>query len=394
MSKPQSILILTLVLMIAAAPVLADDEKTDAKPADAYQFTVDVEVERTPVKNQYRTGTCWCFATISFLESELLRTGKGEHDLSEMFVVRNTYPRKADNFFRLHGNANFSQGGQAHDVLECVKRFGLVPEGEYSGMRIQEKRHNHSEMVTVLSAMMDGVIKNRGTRVTPRWSEALSAVLDVYLGPNPQSFVYQGSTYTPESFADDFLQIDPNDYVELTSYTHHPFYEKCRLELPDNWDFNSEYFNVPIDDLELIINNALKTGHSVVWDGDVSEKEFSSRELGFGVVPNVDWEDRLHDDQKLDKVFEQPVQEKEISQELRQRTFDSFATTDDHLMHLVGLAHDQNGTTFYLTKNSGGTDRRNEGYLYMSRAYVRLKTMAIMVHKDAIPAEISAKLGL
>jgi bleomycin hydrolase len=381
------------VLLSFSLAVFADEENDEEKDlSTAYQFTVEVEVERTPVKNQYRTGTCWCFATISFLESELLRTGKGEFDLSEMFVVRNTYPQKADNFLRLHGTANFSQGGQAHDVMNCIRRHGLVPESSYSGMEIGEDRHNHGEMVAVLTAMMDAVLLRKGKRVTPRWSDAFNAVLDEYLGQSPGVLTYDGKEYTPQQFNETVLQLDPDDYVELTSYSHHEFYSRFRLELPDNWDYNGEYFNVPIDDLERIIEYALKNGHSVVWDGDVSEEEFNSKKMGYAVVPEIDWEDRLHEEQELDKVFIGPVKEKVITQALRQKTIDNFTTTDDHLMHIVGLARDQEGTRFYLTKNSSGTDRKNAGYMYLSQAYVRLKTTAILVNKAAIPEDIASKL--
>jgi len=393
--RDKALLFVALVAVVLSNPsvAFAEEEKEEKNdPSMAYQFTVEVEVERTPVKNQYRTGTCWCFATISYLESELLRTGKGEFDLSEMFVVRNTYPKKADNYIRLHGKANFSQGGQAHDVMNCIRRNGLMPESSYSGMEIEESRHNHGEMVAVLTAMMDAVLMRKGKRVTPRWPDALAAVLDVYLGQNPESFSYDGQEYTPKSFNEKVLQLDPNDYIELTSYSHHEFYTQYRLELPDNWDYNGEYYNVPIDDLERIIEHALENGHSVVWDGDVSEEEFNSKKTGYAVVPETEWEDRLHEEQDLEKVFTGPVKEKVITQELRQKTLNNFTTTDDHLMHIVGLARDQDGTRFFLTKNSGGTDRKNDGYIYMSQAYVRLKTTAILVNKAAIPEDIANKL--
>jgi bleomycin hydrolase len=394
-NKALPFVVLLATLLVFSAATSAEEEKDDKKdPSAAYEFTVEVEVDRTPVKNQYRTGTCWCFATISFLESELLRTGKGEFDLSEMFVVRNTYPHKADNFIRLHGTANFSQGGQAHDVMNCVRRYGLVPESAYSGMEIEESRHNHGEMVSVLTAMMDAVLNRNGKRVTPRWSDALEAVLDVYLGRQPEVFTFDGEEYTPKSFNEKVLKIDPDDYVELTSYSHNEFYTQCRLEIPDNWDYNGEYYNLPIDDLERIIEHALENGHSVVWDGDVSEEEFNSKKLGYAVVPEIAWEDRLHEEQELKEVFTGPVKEKAITQEDRQKTLDNFTTTDDHLMHIVGLASDQEGTRFYLTKNSGGVDRKNDGYMYMSQAFVRLKTTAILVNKAAIPEDITSKLGL
>jgi bleomycin hydrolase len=382
------VLVLAISLLTAAGDAKS---KKKGKVKEAYVFKTITEVKRTPVKDQYRTGTCWCFSTISFLESELLRTGKGEFDLSEMFVVRHTYPHKVLNYIRLHGTANHAQGGQSHDVFDQIRRYGIVPEVEYPGMNIEENRHNHGEMAAVLKAIGEAVLKRRGRRVTPRWLEAYKAVLDVYLGKPPKSFTYNGKTYTPKSFADS-LGLNPDDYIELTSYSHHPFYKQCRIELPDNWTYNDEYYNVPIDDLERIVDYALKNGHSFVWDGDVSEKEFSSRKLGYAIVPGKSWEDKTTAERE--KPITGPVKEKEVTREMRQKTFDNFATTDDHLMHIVGLAQDQKGNKFYLTKNSSGTDRKNKGYVYMSRAYFRLKTMAVMINKHALPEDIKAKLGL
>ena len=382
-----------VVLLLASLRPLA---AADAKPA--YVFKVETEVKHTPVKNQYRTGTCWCFSTVSYLESEMLRLGKEELDLSEMFVVRHTYPRKAAYYVRMHGQANHSQGGQSHDVLEQVQRFGIVPETVYPGMMIDETRHNHGEMVQVLQGILDGILKRAGTRVTPRWLDAYAAVLDVYLGQVPQSFSYGGNTYTPKGFADDYLKIRYDDYIELTSYDLYPYYQKCRLEIPDNWTCNSDYYNLPIDDLERIAEQALKNGHSFVWDGDVSEKDFSGGRsdtehgTGYAIVPLKDWEDRTKAERRA--KITAPLQEQEITQEMRTKTLNDFSTTDDHLMHIVGLARDQKGTRFYLTKNSGGSDQSYQGYVYLSRSFFRLKTTALMIHKDALPPDIKAKLSL
>jgi len=382
--------ILCLVVVVCfSLHVSAQDEEIEKK--QGYQFTITKEVKRSPVKNQSRTGTCWCFATISFLESEMLRMGKPETDLSEMFVVRHTYPKKAVNYVRLHGSATFGQGGQSHDVIEQIRKYGIVPEEVYSGMNIGEKRHNHGEMATVLSSMLDGVLKRRGSRLTPRWQEAFDAVLDVYLGMPPKTFQYKGKTYTPRQFAKNYVGLDLDDYIELTSYSYQPYYKPCRLEVPDNWTFNDQYYNVPMDDFEAIIDYALENGYSVAWDGDVSERDFSSR-TGYAIVPLEDWEDKTQAERN-EKVTP-PVKEKEITEEMRQKTYDNFTTTDDHLMHIVGLAHDQNGTKFYLTKNSGGTDRKYDGYLYMSSSYVRLKGIAMMVHKDSLPKKIKKKLKI
>jgi len=390
---------IAFLLVLILAPGLAMAKEKKGK--DAYIFTIDKQVPHTSVKNQARTGTCWIFATISFLESELLRLEKGEFDLSEMFVARHAYPLKAINYVRLHGSANFGQGGQGHDVLDQIRSFGIVPEEVYPGQQIEETRHNHGEMTAVLQAMLEAVVTNHGGRVTPRWLEAVESVLDVYLGDAAESFSFQGKTYTPQSFATDLLGLNPDDYIELTSYTHQPFYQKYRLEIPDNWTYNSEYFNVPIDDLERIVELAINQGYSVTWDADVSDKGFSPKDKEkletfdrpeYAIVPLKDWEDQTVAESK--EKISKPVQEKEITQEMRQKSFNNFITTDDHLMHLVGLAHDQLGNRFYLIKNSWGTDRRYKGYNYISRAYFRLHTINILVHKNILPPDLKTKLGM
>ncbi len=376
-------------------------KKREKEEKPAYVFTIKKEVKRTPVKDQYRTGTCWDFSAVSFLESELMRMGMEEIDLSEMFVVRYTYLHKAVNYIRLHGDANFSQGGQFHDVLDQIKRYGIVPEAVYPGMRIDEKRHNHREMAAVLKAILDAVLERKGKRLTPRWLEAFSAVLDVYLGEIPASFDYKGKTYTPQSFASDYLQLNLDNYIEITSYTHHPYYRKCRLEVPDNWTFNGDYYNVPIDELEGIVDYALDTGYSVAWNADISEEGFSPRDkedhpvydrAEYAIVPLKDPEDLTKAESK--EKISKPVKEKQVTQEMRQKTFDNFTTTDDHLMHIVGLAHDQTGAKFYLVKNSWGVDRRYKGYQYVSSPYFRLKTICIMINKHSLPPAIKTKLGI
>ncbi len=393
MSILRMMIVLTAILLVSAPftpQAAAAREKKADKPA--YKFKTFTEVRHTPVKDQYHTGTCWCFATISFLEAEALRLGRGEVDLSEMFVVRHTYPKKALNFVQMHGNAVHQQGGQAHDVIDQMREFGIVPEEAYSGMNIGQKRHNHGEMVAVLQGLVDAVLKRRGTRLTPRWLEAYEAVLDTYLGKVPAEFSWQGKNTTAKAFLADALALDLDDYVELTSYDHHPFYRKCRLEIPDNWTFNSDYFNLPIDELVSVAERALANGYSVVWDGDVSEREFSTRETGYALVPEKDWEDKTTAEREMKPAA--PLKEKEISQEMRTRTLRDFSTTDDHLMHIVGLASDQTGARFYRVKNSGGTDRKYDGYLYMSLPYFRLKTTALMVNRNSLSAELRAKLGI
>jgi bleomycin hydrolase len=367
-------------------------EESEKKDKPVYLFEMDVELDHTQVVSQGRTGTCWCFATLSFLESELFRTGKEVVNLSEMFIVRHMYSRKAAHYIRMHGSNNFGQGGQSHDAIDGMRLYGLVPEEVYAGMNIGEKDHNHGEMATMLRDMLDAVLKRRGGKLTPLWPEAVDAVLDIYLGIVPGKFQYNGKTYTPREFADDALELNPDDYIEITSYSHKPFYRQIYLELPDNWSGNDQYYNVPVGDLSRIIDHALESGYSVVWGGDVSNRDFSTRKTGYGIVPLVDWEDKTAEERK-EKITE-PVDEKKITQEMRQKAFSSFTSTDDHAMHIVGLAHDQRGHRFYYTKNSHGKDRKYDGYVYMSKPYVELHMTVILLNKNSLPGDIKKRLGI
>ncbi len=367
------------VIILAPAIIGQEDEQPDV-----HEFTMLYNVETTPVKHQGKTGSCWNFATQSFLETELIRMGKGSYDLSEMYLVRNTYPIKVEKYIRYHGLTSFGQGGQAHDVLIAMDKYGLVPEGVYPGKSSTEDLHNHLEMVAVLKGSMDAVINGKG-KISDNWKYICGSVLDIYLGENPESFEYDGKEYTPKSFADE-LNINSDDYIELTSYLRYPFYEQSVLEVPDNWT-NNEYYNLPIDDLIEVINNAIENSYSVVWDGDTSEKTFY-RKKGYAVIP-VD-EENEEDDEELTES----EKEKVITQKMREETFENFQTTDDHLMQITGIAEDQAGTIFYYTKNSWGTKYKYDGYWYMSESFVRLKTIAIMVHKNAVPEDIGTKLGI
>ncbi len=376
MSKKFELLCLAVVFLIAISlPAQVQLEKTSE-----YNFKIEKKVECTEVKSQDRTGTCWSFATASFLESEMIRKGKDYHDLSEMFVVRNVYKDKAKNYVLRQGKANFSQGSLSHDLIKIAKRHGVVPESVYSGKLEGEQKHDHGEMAAVLKGMLDGVLKRK--RLSQKWSKAFDCVVDTYLGEAPEEFSYNGKTYTPKSFAAE-MDINPDDYVSITSYTHHPFYEPFVLEIPDNFS-NGSFYNVPISDLESIVDNAIKNGFSVAWDGDVSEKGFSAKN-GIAVLPK---------DNEREDLFMKPAAELKVTQELRQETFESYATTDDHLMHLTGISKDQKGTKYYVIKNSWGEISDFKGYLHMSESYFELKTVAVMVHKDAIPEGIAKKLAL
>ncbi len=371
--------------------------------AQTYDFTVTDSVAVTPVKNQASSGTCWCFATASFLESELLRKGKGEHDLSEMFIVRQKLINQLNDNYLRRGRGNIGQGSLSHTFLNAYNQVGIVPEEVYSGINYDSPRHNHGEMMAMLEAVAGVALKAK--KRSPQYDAMVKSVLDTYLGSLPETFTYRGKTYTPESFAES-LGINTSDYVELTSFTHHPYYESFELEVPDNWEHARQY-NLPLDELMDVIDGALRSGYSVCWDGDVSERGFR---FANGVAINPDVRDLsrysaadsavfapLTEAQRLDSVmtFSRPYLEIVVTPEVRQEGFESFVTTDDHLMHLTGLAKDQNGTKYYVTKNSWGTDRNGfGGYLNMSESFVRAKTIYVMLHKDALPVALRKRLGI
>jgi bleomycin hydrolase len=335
-------------------------------------------VDCTPVISQDRTGTCWSYATTSFLESELIRMGKDEIDLSEMYNVRKVYEDKALNYVLRQGKANFSQGSLSHDVTRTLNKFGVIPASNYSGLTMSDTIHNHDELSITLKQFLDGVIKTGSP--SEKWPVALNALLDVYLGEVPDSFLVDGVSYSPNSYAQ-HLGLDATNYASITSFTHHPFHSMFILEIPDNYS-NQSYANVPIEELVEIIDFALENGYSIAWDGDVSEKSFS-QEDGYALLP-IDMNDK--------DLFKKIIPEQEVTQENRQENFMNYTTTDDHLMHLVGIAKDKAGNTYYKIKNSWGEEGLYKGYLYMSEAYLKMKTIAITLHLNAIPTETQSKL--
>jgi len=347
---------------------------------EPYKFSTVIDLEATPVISQGRTGTCWSFSTSSFLESEIIRLTGKQIDLSEMYTVRNTYPKKAENFVMRQGKAQFSEGGLAHDVMNSVREFGLVPSEAYNGLFGTEQRHNHAEMVAVITAMLDTYIDNPGRKLSKKWSKAVDAVLSIYLGDNPQSFTFEGKAYNPKSFAD-MAKIEADDF------NHAPFYDQFILNIPDNWSYGS-FYNVPLDEMMQTLDNALQNGFTVELDCDVSERTFSSKD-GVAIIPK--------NSENNIKALQGVYQEKNITQEYRQDEFENYTTTDDHLMHITGMLRDQNGTKYYKVKNSWGTDperNANGGYVYFSESYMRLKTISVMVHKDAVPKSTAKKLNL
>ena len=352
-----------------------------------YNFTTKKDIPCTPVKNQSATNTCWCFSGISLFESELIRMGKKPVDLSEMYIVRHTYEKKTDMYARMHGSSTLAGGGEYGDVISGSREIGLVPDDAYPGLNYGEKKHNHSEMDAAMKGYMDAVIKS--PKLTTAWLAGVNGILDAYLGKMPAGFTYEGKTYTPASFMKE-LGINPDDYFVFTSFSHHPFYKQFMLELPDNWAGGS-FYNLPLDEFMQVIDNALANGYTVAWASDMSDKGFSMKQ-GVAIVPEKNWNEMT--EEETAKAFSGPKPEKAITQELRQKEFDNYATTDDHGMHIVGLATDQAGNTFYKVKNSWGVMGKYDGFIYVSKAYIMLRTTNCMVNKSAIPSAIAKKLGI
>ena len=391
--------------MISTTVFAGDNESKhntkDRKNSDPIELVKIIPT--TPVRDQYMTSTCWSFSTLSFLESELMRMGKGEYDLSEMYIVRYDYERKAEKYVRLHGKINFAPGGEPNDVTDVISKYGLVPESAYIGLNDDKDSHLHEEMDIVLSDYMKKVVGNNDDLAIPDWKAGFDKIMDTYMGKIPTQFKYEGKEYTPKSF-EQSLGIDPKNYVLITSFMYKPYYQPFILEIPDNWSWGETY-NVPLDELEEVMDSTLYKGYSLVWSTDVSEKGFSFQR-GMAVAPEVVYDsvskkesrkwDKMTQEEKDDYMFSMtnPVPEITVTPELRQKAFDDFSTTDDHGMHIVGLATDQNGKKYYYVKNSWGTNNKRDGYLFASESYVRYKTISIMVNKDAIPSDIKVKLGL
>ena len=382
-----------------------------AKPADTpkdsvagFEFKDIVTIPVTSVKDQNKSGTCWCFASTSFFENEI-RKAKGDSlDLSEMFTVRHCYADKADRYVRTYGKINFAAGGSALDVPYVWKKYGVVPEEVYSGLNYGEDKHVHGELDAVLSAYVQAIVRNPNRRISTAWRQGLEGVLDAYLGVLPETFTYKGKTYTPKSFAQS-LGISPDDYIGLTSFTHHPFYEPFILEVSDNWLWG-EYQNLPLNELRAVVDNALANGHTVVWAADVSEDGFKWKD-GVALMPKGKDEGDMTDtelsrwvklsdkERASDKYnFNGPVEEITVTQQMRQEMFDRQETTDDHGMEIVGIAKDREGKLYYKVKNSWDTNQIYDGFLYVSMPYFDAKTLNIYVNKKVIPADIAKKLGI
>ncbi len=360
---------ISLLLFVVGATLLGN-----AQSASPFKFTVVKNLEATEVKSQGSTGTCWCFSASSFVESEIIRKTSKKIDLSEMFVVRKIYLEKAVSYLRYHGKANFSQGALAHDLFTVMKTYGMMPEDVYDGKN-NAASHNHTKLEETLKFYLDSLLKK--PTIEPHWKEGFETILDTYLGVCPAIFKYNEVSYNPVSFAAS-LGINVDDYIGFTSYTHHPFYELFCLEIPDNFS-RGQYLNVPMDQLMEIIDNSLNQGYTVEWDGDVSEPGFGRRG-GAAVLLR-----------KGESIGDSLPIEDAATQDLRQATFDSHETTDDHLMHITGIAKDQKGNRYYITKNSWGNKAGINGYVYMSENYIKLKTVSIYVNKKVIPVSVKNK---
>ncbi len=370
---------------------------------NGYEFTTVKELKITPVKNQNRSGTCWSFSGVAMIEAELLRMGKGEYDLSEMFIVNKSYIDKADKYVRLHGFLNYAQGGAFGDVLYAFKHYGAVPGEVYRGLNYDETIHVHGEMEQASFAFVKAIAANPNGKLSPVWKDAHKAIIESYLGKIPEKFTYKGKEYTPESFGQS-LGLNIDDYVSLTSYTHEPFYSSFVLEIQDNWRWEQSY-NLPLNELMQVFESAINTGYTVAWGADVSEKGFTRD--GIAVMPDIEYQVTKGSDQeqwvglstkekddKIKKLVEKPCKEIEVTQEMRQKGYDNYETTDDHGMLIYGMAKDQTGKNYYMVKNSWGTDNKYQGTWYASEAFVAYKTMNIVVHKDALPKAIKGKLGI
>ena len=397
----KKIILVALALLVPATAVMAKKKKEEVKK-DTVEFTVIKQNPITSVKDQHRSGTCWAYSSLGFLEAELLRMGKGEHDLCESFLVYNTYMDRADKAVRTHGDASFSQGGSFYDAIYCLKHYGIVPQEAmpFPGSLYGDSLFNFNQLDAVASAYVSAIAKGNLKKISTTWKSDLSNIYKNYFGELPTTVVAGGKTYTPQQYATDYLGLNPDDYVSLTSYTHHPFYTKFILEIQDNWRW-AESYNLPLDEFMEVCDAAVRNGYTFAWGADVSESYFSRD--GVARVPATlkdnditgsdaaRWTDS---NAKNGAAIKTSNNEKTLTQELRQLGYDNWETTDDHGMVIYGLAKNKQGDEYFMVKNSWGDYGKYHGMFYASKAYVAYKTMNILIHKSAIPAHIAKKLGL
>ena len=397
--------ILSIMAALIATPTFAADKKKKEEKSNKPVFTIVKQLPITSVKNQNRSGTCWAYSTLSFFESEILKKTGKTYDLAEMYICNIDYMERAEVTVRMHGDCDFSQGGSAGDVLLTIKNHGIIPEEAMAkpGTMIGDTLANFNEFFSVMTPYVKAVAESKSKTISTQWKPGLQGILDAYLGKIPETFTYEGREYTPKTFAAS-LGLDWNDYVSITSYTHHPFYTSFAVEVQDNWRWDHSY-NVPMDEMMRIIDNALANGYTVAWGGDVSEEGFTRKGLGIAydtkAVQSLTGSDaarwlKLTAADKKSKLDSLGIDAPEIvpTQELRQEGFDNWELTDDHGMHIYGLAKDQNGKEYYMVKNSWGEYGDYKGTWYMTKNFVALKTMDYLVNKNAIPKDIRKKLGI
>lgn len=392
MKKSTIILSMLLPFMANAQDDLVKKLETNKSDSSKkkFVFTNKINLENSSVKNQGSSGTCWSYSTNSFLESEMARMGKKPIDIAEIYTARCVYIDKADAYVRMHGAVSWGDGGSCHDVINMYAKYGVVPQSVYTGLNYGTTKNKFGEMQAILKGMLDAIVRNPNGKLTPNWKTAFQRVLDTYLGEYPETFQWEGKEYTPKTFAQKYVGIDPKDYVELSSFSDKPYYEQTILMVPDNWSWDKVY-NIKMNDITDAIDYALDNGYTVAWATDVSEKYFSWKN-GVAFVPEKEWEDMEEDEQKA--LFNGPKPERKVTAKMRQEAFDNYSTTDDHGMHIVGSATDQSGREYYMVKNSWGEKNDYKGYIYVTKAYVKYKTTAFLVHKNGLPKELKNKLGL
>ena len=390
-------------------PGFANAQEAEQAPEkEGWIFSEEVRLPITSMKDQNAAGTCWCYSTLSFVEAELLRTTGKVYDFSEMFIVWNTYMDRAQATVRTHGDISFSQGGSFYDVLYGIKHYGLVPDSELpAGVKHGDTLSDFSEFSRVCDPFVEGIVKGRKLQTdangNPLWKEALAGILNAYIGERPETFVYEGKEYTPKSFAES-TGFNPDDYVNLASFSHHPFYEPFVIEVQDNWRWSTAY-NLPIDELMEVMNYAIDNGYTFAWGSDVSEKGFLRGDnFGVMVLPDLDAKENndaatdkarwagLSAEQRAKEAYSQPTPQRWVTQEERQIAYDNYETGDDHGMIIYGKAKDQLGNNYFVVKNSWGVTGNYDGTFYASEAFVRYKTMNIVLHKDALPKHIKKAL--
>lgn len=376
--------IISVLLLFIAYEVNSQTIQTREKGGFSLQIFKDIQC--TAVKNQASSGTCWSFSTQSFLESELNRLGKGNYDLSEMYVVRCIYYEKAVRYIRMLGNTNFGAGGEPGDVLYCMRKYGLMPQQAYPG-NVVNNRPNHNEVDEVLHSFVKSIVKLKAGTVSNHWQDALNGILDAYFGKIPASFAYEGKTYTPISFSE-HIGLQQQQYMLVSSFTHVPYYKPFILEVPDNWTWDS-YQNFPLDEMEAMVDYAIEHNYSVALCCDVSEKGFSFKN-GVAIVPEKSWEEM--NEEERNALYTKPCKQMQINDSLRQYAFNSLATQDDHAMHIVGIAYDDMKQKYYKVKNSWGANANDTGgYIYISASYFRYKTTSICLNMEAIAPELLKK---